>query len=274
MKSNDTPSLLRVIKLPHATAMVAGTIIGASIFVQPSEVTGHVPSISIVFIVWAVSGLLTLFGALVSAELSSLFTPSGGVYVYMKEAYSPSVGFLWGWAMFWVMHSGIIAASAVILARYFDYFMGLGENWIKVYAVCVIFILSAINYIGVKQGSMLQTSITLGKILVIAFLIVFGFIAGSQVDDHFSVGTIEDVTISAEKFFFALVAGLFTFGGWHMVAYNSEETVNPRKTIPRSLMYGTLIVTVCYMALNAAYMNILPLSVVASSERIAADSAH
>jgi amino acid transporter len=79
--------------------------------------------------------------------------------------------------------------------------MGLGEIWIRVYAVCVILILSAINYIGVKQGSMLQSLITLGKILVIAFLIIFGFIAGTQVDDHFSAGTIKDATLTAENFF-------------------------------------------------------------------------
>jgi len=103
--------------LPHATAMVVGIIIGASIFVQPSEITGLVPSLSLILLVWLVSGIMTFFGALVCAELSSIFTRSGGVYVFLKEAYSPSIGFLWGWAMFWTMHSGIIAAIAVIFAR-------------------------------------------------------------------------------------------------------------------------------------------------------------
>ena len=98
--------------LPQAVAMVVGTIIGASIFVQPSEVTSHVPSVAGVFLVWIVAGVLTLFGALVCAELASTFTRAGGVYVYLKEAYSPAIGFLWGWAMFWVMHTGIIAVVA------------------------------------------------------------------------------------------------------------------------------------------------------------------
>jgi len=86
--------------LPHAAAMVVGIIIGASIFVQPSEITARVPSVAGVFLVWLISGILTFFGALVCAELSSIFTRSGGVYVYLKEAYSAPVGFLWGWAMF------------------------------------------------------------------------------------------------------------------------------------------------------------------------------
>ena len=115
MKGRKSMKLRRVISLPRATALVVGTIIGASIFVQPSNVTSLVPSVSGIIFVWLASGLLTLFGALVCAELASTFTQTGGVYVYLKEAFSPALGFLWGWAMFWVMHSGIIAASESFL---------------------------------------------------------------------------------------------------------------------------------------------------------------
>ena len=93
MKSEKTPELKRTIRLPHATAMVVGIIIGASIFVQPSEITGHVTSVGGIFLVWILSGVLTFFGALVCAELASIFTQSGGVYVYLKEAYSLVLGF-------------------------------------------------------------------------------------------------------------------------------------------------------------------------------------
>ncbi|MGD8319393.1 MAG: amino acid permease, partial [Gemmatimonadota bacterium] len=103
------PSLTRAIRLPHATAMVVGTIIGASIFVQPSEITGRVPGTGGIYAVWLVCGVLTLFGALVSAELSAAFPESGGVYAFLREAYGPWLGFLWAWAMFWTMHTGIIA---------------------------------------------------------------------------------------------------------------------------------------------------------------------
>lgn len=269
-----TPELKRAIKLSHATAMVVGIIIGASIFVQPSEITGQVPSVGGVFLVWLLSGILTFFGALVCAELASIFTRTGGVYIYLKEAYSPSVGFLWGWAMFWIMHSGIIAAVAVIFARYLAFFFPtMNDVMIKAVAIAAILVLSAVNYAGVKRGSRLQLILTIGKVTAIVFIILIGFILGSKVPEHFAAGELVQTGIPVKGFFLAMVAGLFAFGGWHMVTYNSEETVNPKKTIPMALMLGTLIVTVSYIALNAVYMYVLPLDKVASSSRIAADVA-
>jgi len=273
MNKKESRGLRQAIGLPQATAMVVGTIIGASIFVQPSEITGRVFSVKGVFLVWLASGLLTFFGALVCAELASIFTQSGGVYIYLKEAFSPSIGFLWGWAMFWSIHSGIIAAIAVIFSRYVSYFFPMSAAMIKVVSIAVIIIISAINYRGVKQGSSLQTLITLGKVIAIAFIIIAGFALGSRLPEHFVTGKTMNPNISLNSFFLALVAGLFAFGGWHMVTYNSEETINPRKTIPRALMVGTMIVTLCYIALNAVYMYVLPLERVASSTRIAADAA-
>ena len=131
MSEGTDSGLRRAIRLPHATALVAGTIIGASIFVQPSEITGQVPSIGGVLFVWLTAGILTIFGALVCAELASIYTESGGVYVYLRESFSPAVGFLWGWAMFWTMHTGIIAAISVVFARYLAYFIPLGDTGIK-----------------------------------------------------------------------------------------------------------------------------------------------
>ena len=109
--------------LAAATSMVVGIIVGASIFVQPSEVTRLVPNRSGVILAWLVSGVLTLCAALVCAELSRLFPETGGVYVFLKQIYSPALGFLWGWTMFFVMHAGILAAIAVVLARYAGYFL-------------------------------------------------------------------------------------------------------------------------------------------------------
>jgi len=118
--------------------MVVGTILGASIFVQPSVVTSHVPSISGVFLVWATAGVLTLFGSLVSAELASAYPQTGGVYVFLRSAFSPALGFLWGWAMFWSMHSGIVAAIGMVFARYAAFFLPLGDLGIKAVAIAVI----------------------------------------------------------------------------------------------------------------------------------------
>lgn len=263
----------RAIRQPHATAMVVGTIIGASIFVQPSEVTGLIPSIPGALLVWACAGILTLIGALVCAELSSKFTESGGVYVYLREAYGPALGFLWGWAMFWIMHSGIIAVIAVVFARYTAYLLPMGESGKIATAIGAIWVLSIINYLGVRHGSTLQTLFTLGKLLTIAFIIVVGFALGSKVVPEHFVTPSDPGPVTVSHFFTALVAGLFAFGGWHMVTYNSEETVDPQRTIPRALIMGTLIVTACYIAMNTVYLYVLPLETVAASKQVAADAA-
>jgi basic amino acid/polyamine antiporter, APA family len=263
------PTLIRSLGLVRATAMVVGIIIGAGIFVQPSEISRLVPGVAGMLAVWLVAGVLTLSGALVCAELVSAFPRTGGVYVFLKEAWSPALGFLWGWAMLWVMHSGIVAAIAVVTARYVGYFVPLGDAGTRGVAIAAIVILSAVNYVGVKQGSAVQTFFTIVKVVAIAAILaaVVAFAPGraatAPATDSYSM---HDVAL-------ALAAGLFTFGGWHMVSYVAEETRQPRKTIPRALLAGTLLVTLCYLGLNAAYVHILPLEQVVRSKRIAADVA-
>src|SRR5689334_7303692 len=156
--------LNRSITQLHATALVVGIIIGASIFVQPSVITGTVPSLSAVYLVWIASGVLTLFGALIAAELASAYPQAGGVYVFLREAFSPAVGFLWGWAMFWTMHTGIIAVIGMVFARYVSFFIPVGDVGLRALAVAAIVILTAVNYVGVKQGSFVQTTFTILKI--------------------------------------------------------------------------------------------------------------
>jgi basic amino acid/polyamine antiporter, APA family len=264
--------LTRTLRLPHATALVVGTILGASVFVQASEVTEHVPRIWAVLLVWAVSGLLSLFGALACAELASAFPRTGGVYVFLKETYSPVVGFLWGWAMFWVMHSGIIAAMATVFARYAGFFVPLGDRGTRSVAVGAILMLSALNYAGVKRGSTVQTIFTAGKVIAVTAVVTIGFVFGSSLPAHFVPGGAEEI-VNAHGFLLAVIAGLFAFGGWHVVTYTAEETVQPERTIPRALTLGILIVTACYVALNAVYFYVLPVDRILKSTRVAADAA-
>ncbi len=266
--------LNRSIRLPHATALVVGTIVGASIFVQASEMTRHLPDIPAVIAAWVVSGVLTLFGALTCAELASAFPRTGGVYVFLREMYTPVLGFLWGWAMFWMMHSGIIAAMAVVFARHVAVFVPVGDRGIRIAAVLSIGVISAINYAGVRLGSVLQAAITAGKLLAVAFVVVVGFVLGSGLPVHFSYGaTIGATSVTPHGFLLALVAGLFAFGGWHVVTYTAGETVDPQRTILRALVIGILVVTACYVALNAVYFYVLPLDRVTASSRVAADAA-
>ena len=252
--------------------MVIGTIIGASIFVQPSLVSGAVPSVSGMLVVWAVAGVLTLIGALVTAELASAFPGTGGVYVFLRESYSPAVAFLWCWAMFWSMHTGIIAAIAMVCARYIGFFVPLDDTGLRVVAVGVILLLSAINYVGVRHGSAVQTAFTVIKVAAIVLIAAAG-IAAARGGVAPGVPSEAALVPSFRAFVAATVAGLFAFGGWHMVTYTGDETVDARRTIPRALLIGTLTVTASYIAVNAAYLSVLSPSAVASSNRVAADFA-
>jgi APA family basic amino acid/polyamine antiporter len=267
--------LSRAIGLPQATAIVVGIIIGASVFVQASEITARVPSLGAVTLAWITAGLLTMAGALVCAELSSAMPRSGGVYVFLREIYSPALGFLWGWAMFWSMHTGIAAAIATVFARYAAYFVPMGNTGLRGVAVGAILLLSLVNYLGVKFGGGVQTAFTVMKVVAVLAIIIIGTLlepaAGARSSaDMASVASIADY--GGGDFLLAVGAGLFAFGGWHMVTYTAEETKNPERTIPRSLVLGTVIVTLCYVGLNVVYLSVLPIDRVIASTRVAADT--
>jgi basic amino acid/polyamine antiporter, APA family len=269
--------LTRSLTVLNATAMVAGTIIGASIFVQPSEIARHLDSPLAIMLAWMACGVLTLFGAFICAELASAFPQTGGVYVFLREAFSPLAGFLWGWAMFWSVHSGIIAAIAVVFARYFVALLPSstqGETTHRGVAVALILLLSAVNYVGVRAGSRVQTALTIVKVAAILILVIAG-LSVADAAPSFSFPSSADVATGGRvtPFVLAMVAGLFTFGGWHMVTYTAGETTMPAKTIPIALVAGVTIVTVCYVALNLVYLRLLPLESVRASTRIAADAA-
>jgi len=273
MTDHHAPQFVHAIGLGRATAMVVGTIIGASIFVQPSLVSGAVPTTAGVLLVWAVAGFLTLIGALVCAELSSAFPKTGGVYVFLREAWGAPVAYLWGWAMFWVMHSGIIAAIAMVFGRYVGHFVELGDWGAKAAGAGAILLLSAVNYVGVRHGSALQTFFTAVKLIAIAAIIVAGVLFVAAADAPTAVTSPEARVTSAGGFVRAVMAGLFAYGGWHMVTYAAGETKDPTRTIPRALFIGTAIVTVAYIAVNASYLAVLPMETVTSSPRVASEFA-
>jgi APA family basic amino acid/polyamine antiporter len=187
--------------------------------------------------------------------------------------------------MFWVMHTGIIAAIAMVFARYAGHFIPLDDGGLRLVAIAAILGLSAVNYIGVRQGSAVQAALTVIKVAALVLIVVFGAsyaIAGGPLGAAVTPAASAQAGAATESaaiipslgaFLTAIVAGLFAFGGWHMVTYSAEETVNPVRTIPRALVIGTLTVTALYIAVNAAYLAVLPLSTVVGSTRVAADFA-
>lgn len=254
----------------NAVALVAGTIIGASIFVQPSQIAEYLETPGQIMFVWLACGVLTLFGAMVCAELASVFPQTGGLYVFLRDTFSPLAGYLWGWAMFWTMHAGIIAAIATVFARYASYFVpGIGPLGTKGLAVTVILALSALNYVGVRAGSRVQTALTAAKLGAIVVLVAGGVLLGGNGD---APSTPAGALVISD-FLLAMVAGLFAYGGWHIVTYTAGETVMPARTVPVALMVGVAVVTASYIALNLVYLRLLPIDVLRTSTRVAADAA-
>jgi basic amino acid/polyamine antiporter, APA family len=240
--SDLRPTLTRL----NAIALVAGTIIGASIFVQPSEIAQHLSRPVDIMLVWLACGVLTLFGALVCAELASAFPHTGGLYIFLRETFSPLAGFLWGWAMFWIMHTGIIAIIAMVFARYTAYFVPVGDAGMRATAVSVILGLSALNYVGVRGGSRVQTVLTCAKILAIGAIVVVGFalMATGRLSTVVGSDPLRGGMSGAPvtDFLLAMVAGLFAYGGWPSTSTRrpcasrsisrARTTCSPAATIP------------------------------------------
>jgi APA family basic amino acid/polyamine antiporter len=270
----SAPPLTRAIGVVQATALVVGTIVGTSIFVQPSEITRTVPTIAGIFLAWALAGALTFLGALVCAELASAFPHTGGVYVFLREAFSMRVAFMWGWASFWSIHSGIIAAIATVCARYIAFFAPLSPLGEQLAATAVIAVISAINYVGVRASTTVQTAITGAKMAAVLLLLIAGVaLAGTGGGDPWTFGAADLAAAPLDRLLLGVGAGLFAFGGWHLVTYAAGETVDPVRTLPRALTVGIIVVTLCYIGLNAVYLHVLPLEAVRQSPRIAADVA-
>jgi APA family basic amino acid/polyamine antiporter len=261
--------LRRSLGLWNATAMVVGIIIGASIFVQPSEVSRHVSNIPAIFAVWLAAGVLTLLGALVCADLARTFPVTGGIYAWLRETMSEPIAFLWGWAMFWSAHSGIVAATSSVFARYVGVFVPLSDKGSRAVSIAAIVTITAINCVGVRAGSGMQTALTAAKVAAIVAILAAVVILAPASTPESPPGAAAGIS----GFVLALSAGLYAYGGWHMVTYAAGETRAAEKNIPRALIVGTLIVTVCYIALNAAYLHVLPLDKVLESKHVAADAA-
>lgn len=230
------------------------------------------PTTGGVVLAWLLAGGLTLLGALVCAELASAYPQTGGVYVFLREVFSPALGFLWGWAMFWSMHSGIVAAIAMVFARYAGTFVTLGDTGTRVVAVAAILVLALMNSVGTRAGTRFQVAITSVKVGAVAAIILVGWVLAPVPGAPPVAGDAPPVGVTLNGLLLAVSAGLFAFGGWHMVTYTAEETVDAPRTIPRALQLSILIVTVCYVGLNTVYLRVLSVPEVIASTRVAADT--
>ncbi len=281
--------LRRALGFWAAISIVVGTTIGSGIFRVPSEMIRAVGSPGRVFGVWIFGGILSLFGALTYAELSSMMPEAGGEYVYLNAAYGPFFGFVYGWTQTWVAKSASIAAMATLFAVYLaDFFPGLKEvvvtiplpigpdwkpldiRWGQLAAIGVILAIAAGNYRGVRLGGNAQVALTGLKLALIGGLIAVGLLSrqAGMANLHSAVPALPG---GFAGFFKALVAALWAYDGWNNAGMLGSEIERPQKNLPRALIGGTLCIIGVYLAANVAYFAVLSGAEVAGSERVAAD---
>lgn len=289
----------RTLGLPAAVSMVIGTVIGSGIFLVTSQMMLSVGSTPMVLAVWVFGGILTMFGALSYAELSAAMPRSGAEYVYLKAAYGPVWGFIYGWTITWVAKPGSAAALASGGYRYLaEFFPGLNDVVFSValpigpgggpldihkgqfLGAGLIILFSGINMLGTRLGGGLQVAGTGLKVALIAGIILGGLATGhgSIANFHSSLplhsGPVHsgaDPSGGVAGFFVALVAALWAYDGWNTASMIGSDIQNPQKNLPRALIWGTVAVIAIYVTANLAYMYVLSAPEVASSQRVAAD---
>lgn len=250
-----------------ATMLVIGGIIGAGIFLNPAVVAQRVASPWLAIGVWVAGGAVALTGALCFAELGARKPEAGGGYVYLRDAWGPLTGFLYGWTELLVINSGGIAAVAVTFASYAVALVGLPTHWIAPLAVSAIALLSVVNYLGIRPGSVVQNVLTVGKLAALAALVVAGLIwaarpaAGGIGGGHDNLGA----------FAAALVPVLFAYGGWQSTNFVAGELRNPVRDLPRALVLGVVAVVTTYVLANIAYVRVLGIGGLAHSTAPASD---
>ncbi|MEI6950225.1 amino acid permease [Paraflavisolibacter sp. H34] len=290
----STSSFKPSLKLLDATMIVAGSMIGSGIFIVSADITRNVGSSGWLIAVWLLTGFMTLTAALSYGELSALFPRAGGQYVYLKEAYNPLIGFLYGWSFFTVIQTATIAAVGVAFAKFTAYLLpflsedrvalrigSLAVSPAQLLSIGVITLLTYINTRGIKSGKMIQTTFTLAKLLSIFALLAFGLTAfnadvwQANWSRPWSLqplnpggGTSAYTTMAALGAIAAAMVGtIFSSDSWNNVTFIAGEVRNPKRNIGLSLFLGTLVVTLLYIATNMVYTAVLPLHEIATADK-------
>jgi APA family basic amino acid/polyamine antiporter len=271
---NSHNELKRQIGLRTATALVVGEVIAVGIFLTPAGMAKSLGSPLWLLVVWLAMGAMALCGALCYGELAARFPEAGGGYVYLREAYGRSVAFLYGWMALLVMDPGLTAALAVGMASYAGFILNFSPMAIKAVAIGSILILAMINVGGVRLGGGLLRWLTVLKLGLLIFLLLWGF--GFQLGSWSNFTPFVAQRAHSASLLPALagrtVAAFFSFGGWWDVTKVAGEVRNPARSLPRALIYGVIIVTLVYILTSAVFFYLVPLEAVTSSETFAAQA--
>jgi APA family basic amino acid/polyamine antiporter len=264
-----SPRLAAKLSLFDATMLVMGGIVGSGIFINAYVVAGLVHTPVLILGAWFAGGAIALAGAFIYAELADRMPAVGGQYAYLRDAYHPIVGFLYGWVALLVIHAGGTAAVVVTFAKYFQQLSNSAGSG-KVIAVIVIAALTAINCLGVRAGGSVQSVFMIFRILAVSTVVICGmwFILHSPVAPHVLWHPAIDGPPSfglLSLFGAAMVPVLFGYGGWQTSNYVAGEIRNPRKNLPRALVFGVVSVIVLYLTVNFVYVQALSPAVLAAT---------
>jgi APA family basic amino acid/polyamine antiporter len=263
--------LVRTLRTRDLVLIVIGTVIGSGIFIVPGDVmrqTGGAVGLSL--LVWVVGGVLSLLGALTYAELGASRPDAGGLYVYLKDAFGPAAGFLYGWTAFFVIGSGSVATLAVAFTRYAREFVPLGGFEAKLLAVAVIAVVATINVLGTRRGADVQnwsTAIKAGAIVVMSALLL-----AARPDEAAPAPAVPAPESLVAGLGLAMVGVLWAYEGWTYVTFSAGETTDPQRMLPRGLIFATACVMGIYLLANVAYVAALGAAGVAAGERVAAEA--
>ena len=283
MSENNT--LKQTLGLKNATMIVAGSMIGSGIFILSSDMARSVGSAGYLLLLWIVTGIITVMAALCYGELAGMMPKAGGQFIYIEKSFGKATAFVYGWTVFTVIQTGVIAAVAMAFANYSSIFFPSLNNSLlefqnfkitygQCYAIGSIILLTLINTRGINSGKRIQDIFTWAKLIALFALIILGIGMGFQTDvlannfeNPWQASSIDKTGIIKPLAGFALlgamgatiISSLFSSDAWNNVTFIAGEIKDPKRNIPRSLLLGTLIVTCLYILANIAYLSLLPL---------------
>ncbi|HEX9109512.1 MAG TPA: amino acid permease [Longimicrobiales bacterium] len=264
--------LPRRLGLWSAIAVAIGSTIGSGIFGVPAGIAQHVGTLGAMVFAWTIGAVVALFGALTVAELSAMYPRSGGVYVYLREAYGPVPAFLFGWTELLVIRPSALGGIAMIFAGYLGQFVPMSDGQVRLVAAGAIAILAAANIRSVTWGAAVENATTGAKVLALGGLSLLVFAFAGPVRGAL-VGPVSFTPTSWGGFGVALIAILWAYDGWADLTFMAGEVRDPGRTLPRALLGGTVVVMVVYLLANLAYVRVLPMGAIAQSKAVAADTA-
>jgi basic amino acid/polyamine antiporter, APA family len=265
-------ALVRSFGFTSTFFLVVGSVMGSGVFLVASDIAQRVSSPLLALSVWVVAGLFSMIGALIFAELASLYPKAGGQYVYLTEAFGHLVGFLFGWTLVLVIQSGSVAAIAIAFAKFASAFWGGAPETYPLIASIAIVLLTLLNAAGVKKAVGLLDGSTSLKMGVLAFLSLLGFWLAP--DALTSSETEMPAAFSWSAYGVALIAAFWAYDGWNNVSFVASEIEHPQRNIPLGYGAGIAAVTLLYVTANAVYYQFLTPSEIANSSFVAADTAY